>query len=72
MPTAAEKLVTARDQVLDRIIEVTASAGPDYTIDGQSVSKGTYLKQLAESLREYNLLIQQLGGPFEVRSEGVT
>lgn len=68
MPTALENLQTARDQIAARIVEVTASANPDYSVGGRSISKGTYLTQLGAELERLEKLIQRLGGPYEIRT----
>lgn len=70
MATALENINTAIDQITARIVEVTASQQPDYSIDGQSVSKGSYLTQLQSTLSEFLTLRQRLQGPFMVVSRG--
>lgn len=72
MATYAEQLTTARDQIMARIVEVTASANPDYSIDGQSVSKAAYLSTLTAQLEPINTALQMADGGFEIRSRGVT
>ncbi len=70
MPTPAQKLATAIDQTLDRIISVTASDQADYSIQGRSMSKGTYLTQLNDTLAKLVAQRAALGGPFMVTSFG--
>jgi len=53
-----------------RILEVTASPNPDYSIAGRSFSKGAYLAQLNEAYLKALQYRQQADGPFEVRSVG--
>ena len=72
MATYAENLATIRDQITARIIEVTASANPDYSVDGQSVSKAGYLATLTSQLESINKALQMADGGFEIRSRGVT
>ncbi len=68
--TSYEKAVTYRDQILDRLIEVTASIAPDYNVDGQQVSKGQYLEQLQRSLDAANKTVQILETPYEIHTRG--
>lgn len=76
MATLVENVLSQITQVAERIVEVTASANPDYSVAGRSISKGTYLTQLREAQRD---LMEQLqlaylieSGPFEIRSRGIT
>jgi hypothetical protein len=50
MPTDAEQVATIKSQALARIAEITAAPKPSYSIDGQSVSWGDYLRQLQETV----------------------
>lgn len=71
MATYAQNLATARDNICARIAEITASPNPDVNIDGQSVSKGTYLTQLTGQLDQITKLLQTAGGPWEIKTRGV-
>lgn len=71
MATLAENLATSIAQVGERIVEVTASANPDYTVGGRTISKGTYLTQLVAQLELLKQAQQRAGGPFVVTSRGV-
>lgn len=64
-------LQTAYEQVIARIVEVTASANPDYSIAGRSFSKGAYLAQLTQQLKSLKEAIAIESGPYEIRSRGV-
>lgn len=50
MPTDLEQLATIKSQTLARIAEITSSPKPSYSINGQSVSWGEYLKQLQDTV----------------------
>lgn len=63
----SNNLQFAKQQIIDRIIEVTASPNPNYDIDGQKVSWADYLKTLRESLKALNELIAS-EDPFQVES----
>lgn len=65
-------LTTAREQLAARLVEITASPKPSYTIDGQHVSWHSYQQQLTGQIERLNRLIQQESGPFEHRSQAVT
>jgi hypothetical protein len=69
MATYLEKLKTIRDQLADRIIEVSASVKPSYSVDGQSISWESYLATLNNQLAVINAQINA-AEPFELESEG--
>jgi hypothetical protein len=55
MATALENLQSAYQSVTAKMAEVMASLQPDYTIEGQSISKDKYYAMLSrqeESLRK--------------------
>ncbi len=64
-------LDTAISQVIQRIVDVTASANPDYSINGRSFSKASYLATLSGQLNVLRKARQEADGAFEVRSQGV-
>lgn len=64
----ADDLVTARDRAAARLAEALSSAQPNYSIDGQSVSRGDYLRQLHETINNLNDLIDRASGPVEEHS----
>lgn len=70
-PNRAANLDTAIDQVVARIAEVTASAAPDYSIDGVSISKASYLQTLTGQLLALEQARQRADGAFEVQSLGI-
>ncbi len=69
MATALANAIAARDQILERIVELTASQNPDTTIDGEQVLTGQNLEQLQRSLDALTKTIQQLQ-PYEIRTRG--
>ena len=71
MPTQAETLETIRDNLLDRIKEITAQPKPNYNIDGQQVSWQSYLDSLFGKLKVVNEQINSTS-PFEEVSRGIT
>jgi len=68
----ATDLETALTQINTRILEITASPKPNYTVDGQSVKWGDYLKQLLESRKLLAEEIQNEDGPYEERTQVFT
>ena len=67
----ADTLATIKTQTLALIEEITANPKPNYNIDGQSVSWGTYLQQLWATVK---MCDEQLAGetPIEVHTQGYT
>lgn len=63
-----EKLKVARDQMIDRLLEVTSKPKPTYDIDNQKVDWTTYTKMLKDGIRDLNDQIAALDGPFEEQS----
>ena len=72
MATQAENLVTIRDQIDARIIELTASINPDQSNQGRSVQLAGLLNTLLSQREAVNKLIAQADGPGMVRSYGVS
>lgn len=64
---AAKKLI--RDQILDRIVEVTAEANPTYDIDGEEIEWSEYLRMLNQQLKEIEEGIKALE-PYEIHHQG--
>lgn len=58
-----DDLITAKEKIAAIL---AASPGPDYSLDGQSVSRSQLLDQLAK----LNELIQIEQGPFELLTQG--
>ena len=74
--TYLDDLTTARDNLAARIKDLTAQPKPNYSIDGQTVSWGDYLRQLLASQKEIEAAIVDAelasDGPFEIISQGFT
>lgn len=71
MPSDAEQVATIKTQTLARIVEITAAPKPSYSIDGQSVSWGTYLKQLQETVQWCDAQLNS-ESPYEEATQGYT
>lgn len=65
-------LSDALDNIRARIKEITAAPKPNYTVDGQSVKWGDYLKQLLEGERQIVDAVSREDGPFEERTQAFT
>ena len=50
MPSDLTRIATIKSQTLALIADITASPKPSYTIDGQSIEWGDYLKRLQETV----------------------
>lgn len=74
--TYIDDLKTARDNLATRIKDLTSQHKPNYSIDGQTVSWGDYLRQLLASQKEIEAAIVDAelasDGPFEIISQGFT
>jgi len=62
-------LETALEQIAARILEITESPKPSYSVDGQSVSWDAYLRTLIDSYERIKKQLQS-EDPFEVQSTG--
>ncbi len=60
---------TIRDQILDRIEEVTAEANPTYDVDGEEILWGDYLTILTRRLADIEAAIAALE-PYEIHHQG--
>jgi hypothetical protein len=65
MSAATDRIQTAIDQVSQRIVEVTATYKPTYSVDGESYSHESYLTSLTNSLTALQTALQVLSGPFQ-------
>lgn len=65
MSAATERLKIAIDQVSQRIVEVTATYRPTYSVDGESYSHESYLTSLTASLIALQTSLQVLSGPYQ-------
>lgn len=72
MATEAENLRTAYDQVVEKILEVTANPKPDYSVDGQSVSWSAYYAMLTRLRQDLREALLQAEGPYEFHTRGYT
>ena len=61
-------LKKSRDNILTLIEEVTSEPKPTYSIDGQKVEWGAYLKQLQQALEDIEVQIENKDGPYEEHS----
>lgn len=68
---SSETLQQIKQNLLERIQEVTSQPKPNYTIDGQTVSWQSYLDSLFDKLQKIDEQINA-NQPFEERSIGVT
>ena len=68
---ADASLSAIKQNLLNRIAEVTSKPKPNYNIDGQQVSWQSYLDSLFKKL---DLIDKQINAaePFEVVSRGIT
>ena len=71
MPADSTQIATIKTQTLALIAQITATPKPSYSIDGQSVSWGEYLRQLQETVAWCD---RQLAAaePFEIHSQAYT
>jgi hypothetical protein len=65
MPSNSDRLKTALENVSNRLVEVTATYRPTYSIDGESYSHETYLNSLIASVASLQAAIQNLDGPYQ-------
>jgi hypothetical protein len=65
----ATTIATIKTQTLAIIAEITATPKPSYSIDGQSISWGEYLRQLQDTVAwcDKQTAVEE---PFEVVSQG--
>jgi len=62
--TYAAKLIIARDQLANTLVEVTSFPAPNYSINGTSISWSEYITQLTQQIEKLNELIQIAQSPF--------
>ncbi len=70
MATPTENIQAALNNVYQQLADITASPKPTYSVGGRSVSHGEHFNNLLASRKELLLALQQVNGPFEVRSFG--
>lgn len=59
------KLLSTRDELIQRRLDVVSKPKPSYNIDGQEVKWAEYLKQLDASIKAITAELAQFDGPFE-------
>lgn len=64
-----DNLKIAYNQIVERIIEVTAEKKPNYEIDGQIVSWADYLESLNSQLEKLKKQIDAFVEPFEIEQQ---
>lgn len=67
-PADANNLYLAYVQIGALIVTVTASPNPDYSENGRSIPKATYLGMLLDKQKTILQAIQMALGPYELRS----
>lgn len=61
----ATQIALIKTQTLALIVSMTANPKPSYSVDGQTVSWGAYLKQLQETVAWCDVQLTSTEGPFE-------
>ncbi len=74
MKTYQEQILTIRAQTLAIITEITESPKPTYNVENQSVSWGSYLAQLQETVAWCNMQLkeQETAEPYEFHTTAGT
>lgn len=74
MATRAENLQAALDAYALKLRTVAENDSPKttYSVNGESYDWIGYQQFLIDKMKELEMMIQRAGGPFEVRSQGVT
>jgi hypothetical protein len=62
---AADDIATSIDQIAALIKDITTNPKPDYSVNGQSISWGSYLDMLTRQLAALQQAQQNLAGPFQ-------
>lgn len=70
MATYLENLTTARAQVAEILVEITADPKPTYSVDGQNVSWESYFSMLTDKLEVLDRAIQRASGPQQTSHRG--
>lgn len=68
--TYLESLIAVRDAAVAKLLALESSMKFDHSIDGESIQYG--INDLRKRIEDYNVMIAQAEGGFEVRSIGVT
>lgn len=69
LSTVQAALETRRDAVAAELAALTVD-GPDFTLDGVSMSAMAYAKMLREELTELTKSIEEMAGPCIVYTQG--
>lgn len=72
MATYRENLITARDEIAERLAAISANPKPNYSLDGESYSWADYFDMLSRNLKNIEEAIQRADTPFEIRSRRYT
>lgn len=72
MADEATNLQQALDNVAAKLAEITANPKPSYSIDGQSVSWGTYYKDLVALRNDLKAALVNAQDPYEMHVQGTT
>jgi hypothetical protein len=68
--TVVEKLKQSRDQIADRLVELSAQVAADTSDQGRSVQLAGLQSMYLSQLKNLDDAIQRAGGPFMVTSRG--
>ena len=66
----ATTLATAQANLAAKLLEATANPRPTYSVEGQSVSYGDYLRMIQDAMKAINEMATALV-PYEVKSVAV-
>ncbi len=73
MATRAENLSASLDNIARLIRELTEDPNPTYTTAaGRTVQKTEYLRELVAQQEILEQTVARAGGPYELRSVGIT
>lgn len=70
MPSDLEQIRTLRSNYLAALVADSINPKPDYSIDGQTVSRAQWRADLFSKIKELNEL-EQMMDPFEIRTNVV-
>ena len=70
MATYLENLRTARTNIGELLVKMTANPKPSYSVDGQSISWESYLDMLNRQLEALDKSIQRAQAPFSKLTRG--
>jgi hypothetical protein len=70
MATVKENLITAREQIAERLVELTASLNANVSDQGRSVQLQSLLDSYVKQMADLDVLIARADGPWIVTSYG--